>query len=56
MYSMTNAVKSNDFKTFDYILSKNCDLKVKDYRDKTIFDYALDYQNHEVIKKLKSKI
>lgn len=56
MYAMTNAALTNDFRTFNYCLSLNSNLEHRDCRDKSIFDYAQNYQNKKIIDALNVKV
>jgi methionyl-tRNA formyltransferase len=50
MYAMTYASKSNDLRILEYSLNLNgLDFQHKDYRNKNVFEYALEYGNIDVI-------
>jgi methionyl-tRNA formyltransferase len=56
MYAMTNVSKTNDMKTLDFLFSNGCRVNHMDYRDKSVYEYALEYGNLHVIELIKKKL
>jgi len=54
MYAMTAASKNNKFNVFNYMCGEAVDFAHRDWRDRDVLSYAIEYGNPEVIAILKN--